>query len=91
MRHRLGHHRGVDNHLVHAAGLHEPNTARRINGRRQLRLDAFFANALPPARQARRVNGQLGLEIGLAGDVLELRILDPGVDHRFIGAVVRVL
>lgn len=37
-----------------------------LDGHGRQQLHAFLADALAPARQARRVNGQLGLQVGLA-------------------------
>lgn len=38
------------------------------------RLHAFFSNTLSPARQAARVDGQLGLQVGLAANELPVRV-----------------
>lgn len=54
-------------------------------------LHAFFADALPPTREAAGIGGRLGLEVRLAAEVLPVRILDPGGDHRLVGGVEGVL
>ncbi len=37
------------------------------------------------------MNGQAVLEEGLAGEVLEVRVLDPAGEHRLIGEAIGVL
>jgi len=87
----LGHHRGVHDHLVQAVALDQASGTSGLNGHSQQQLDAFLADALAPARQARRVDGQLGLQVGLASEELPVGVLQPGVDHHLIGRIVGVL
>ena len=51
--------------------------APRLEGGHQHRLHIVLANALSQARQAQRVNGRLDLQIGLTGEELPIRVLDP--------------
>ena len=71
--------------------LDEAAAARRLDGDLEQRLDAFFADATAPARQARRIDRRTRLQVRLAGEVLPVRVLHPGVDHRLVGGREGVL
>lgn len=87
----LGHDGGVHDHLLSTGLLDHADTPGGLDAGCQQRLHAFFSNALSPARQAGRVNGQFGLQVGLATEELPVLVLHPGVDHRFIGCIEGVL
>jgi hypothetical protein len=88
---RLGHDGGVDNDPIQARLFDQPGRTGRFKGDRQQGFHAFLANALSPARQAGRINGQLGLQIDLATKVLPVGIFQPGGHNGFIGGVVGML
>ena len=48
-------------------------------------------SALAPARQARRVNRRLGLQVRFACEHLPVRVLHPLPDDLFIGQIERML
>jgi hypothetical protein len=77
--------------LLRAGLLDHATTPGGIDAGRQQRLHAFFSNALSPARQAGRVDEQLGLQVGLAAEELPVRVLHPGVDHGLVRGVEGVL
>ena len=52
---------------------------------------AFFPDALAPAGETGGIQRRFGLEVSLTGEVLDVGVLDPGVDDDFIGAVISVL
>lgn len=87
----LGHDSGVHDHLLRAGFLDDTAAAGGLDAGRQQRLHAFFSNALSPARQAGRVDGQFGLQVGLATEELPVRVLHPGVDDRLVGGIEGVL
>ena len=60
----LGHHSGINHDVVQAAFSDQARCTGRLDGDSQQDLDTLLANALSPARQARRINGQLGLQPG---------------------------
>lgn len=91
MSNGLGHDGGVHNHLLRAGFLHDTATPGGFDVGGQQRLHAFFSDTLSPTRQAGWVNGQLGLQIGLAAEVLPVRVLYPGVDYRLVGSIKGVL
>lgn len=86
-----GHDGRVHDHLLRTGLLDHAATSGGIDAGGQQRLNAFFPNTLSPARQAGRIDGQFGLQVGLATEELPVRVLHPGVDHGFIGGVERVL
>jgi len=55
------------------------------------RLDAFGPEATAPLDQARRVTGQLVLEVEAPAEVLPVRVLDEPGDDRLITLVEEVL
>lgn len=71
----LGHHGRVDDDPVHAGLADHAGLARRLDGQRQQRLDAFLADALAPTRQARRIDRQFGLQVDRAGEELPVRVV----------------
>ena len=86
----LGHDGGAyDNPLC--VGLLDDTTAPGgIDAGRQRRLHVFF-NALSPAREAGRVDGQLGLQVGLTAEELPVRVLHPDLDPGLVRGVEGVL
>lgn len=84
VREGLGHDGGVHDHRVHAAALDEASGARRFDRHCEQGLHAFLANALSPACEARWIHGQFGLQVLLATEELPIRVLQPGVDDRFV-------
>ena len=91
MRYRFRHDSGVHNDPVQARLFDQPGRTGRVDGDSEQKLDTFFANAFPPARQAGRVNGQLGLQVGFTAKVLPIGIFQPGRHHRFIRGIVGML
>lgn len=91
MRNRLGHDGGVDDDALHAGSLHDATTPGGLDGGHEQSLHTFFADALPPAREAARVDGRFGLQVHLAAQVLPIRVLHPGVDDDFVGGIEGVL
>ncbi len=91
VRNRLGHHRRVHDHAIDARRPEQADRSRGPDRHHQHGLDTFLADALSPPREARRIDGYYCLEPGLAREVLPVRVLDPGVDGGFVGAVVGVL
>lgn len=87
----FGHDGGVHDHLLRAGFLDDVATQGGINTGRQQRLHAFFSNVLSPARQAARVDEQLGLQVGLAAEEPLVQVLHSGVDHCFVGRIEGVL
>lgn len=87
----FGHHGGIDNHLVEAGLFDQLGRTGRLNGDCQQGLHALFADALSPARQAGRINGQFGLQGAFTAKVLPVGIFQPGGHNGFIGGVVGVL
>src|SRR5690606_10235089 len=63
----------------------------RRNGDRQQFFNTFFAKALTPAGQARRVNRRLNLQVRFTGENLPIRVLDPAPHDIVIREVKRVL
>ena len=61
-----------------------------IDAGRQRRLHVFI-NALSPAREAGRVDGQLGLQVGLTAEELPVRVLHPDLDPGLVRGVEGVL
>ena len=86
----LGHDGGAyDNPLC--VGLLDDTTAPGgIDAGRQRRLHVFF-NALSPACEAGRVDGQLGLQVGLTAEELPVRVLHPDLDLCLVRGVEGVL
>jgi hypothetical protein len=91
VRNRLGHDGGVDDDPIHAGGLHDAAAPGGFDGSHEQGLHTFLADALPPAREAARIDGRFGLQVHLAAEVLPIRVLDPGVDQGFAGSVEGVL
>ncbi len=91
VRDRLGHHRGVHDHLLAACLFDHLGAACRVNAQRQQRLHPFFPDALSPAREAAGIDGWFGLQVGLATEVLPVRVLHPGVHHRLVRRLKGVL
>lgn len=91
VRDRLRHDGRGDDDAVHVGGLHDATAPGGLEGRHEQRLHAVFSNALPPTREAARIDERFGLEVHLAAEVLPIRVLDPGVDHGFVGGVEGVL
>jgi hypothetical protein len=85
------HHRRVDDHPLHARGLDHAGTFRCFYRLGQQLFNAGFAQSLPPARQARRVNRQLRLQVRFARKDLPVRVLHPLPDDLFVGQIERVL
>ncbi len=54
-------------------------------------LEALFADATAKPAQGRRVDRKAPLELDLAGEVLEVRILHPLGDHLVVAEVVKLL
>ena len=86
----LGLHRGVDRDPRQVAG---PQRAARVRhpqalGQQQLQL---VAEPLAPMAQVRALVRELVLEELFAGEVLEIRIIDPALAHAFVGQPVNVL
>lgn len=91
MSNGLGHDGRVHDHLLRAGLLHDTTNPGGLDAGRQQRLHAFFTDSLSPARQAGRVDGQFGLQVGLTAKELPVRVLHPGVDHRLVGGIKGVL
>lgn len=87
----LGHHRGVHDDLLHAGFLNHATTPGGIDAGGQQRFHTFFSDTLAPACEAGRIDGRLGLQVGLATEELPVRVLDPGVDHGFVRSIEGVL
>jgi hypothetical protein len=51
----------------------------------QQQLDAVLADPLPPAHERTRVDRQRQLQVVEAAEVLPVWVLDPTLDHRFVG------
>jgi len=86
----LGLHRGVDRHPLEVARVQRTGVVRdpQALGEQQLQL---VAQPLPPMAQVRALMRERVLEKLLAGEVLEIRVVDPAVAHRFVGQPVNVL
>ena len=91
MRYRFGHHSGIDDDFVQAAFPNQACCAGRLDGHGEQDLDTLFANALSPAAQARTINGQLCLQMGLPAKVLPVGVFQPGCHHRFVRGIVGML
>ena len=87
----LGHDSRVDDDPVHAGAFDQACGAGGFDGHRQQDFDTFFADALSPACEAGGIDGRLGLQIGLVGEELPIRVLQPSVDHRLVRSIVGVL
>jgi hypothetical protein len=87
----FGHDGRVHDHLLYAGLANHATAPGGLDAGRQQRLHTFFSNALSPTREAGRVDGQLGLQVGLAAEELPVRVLHPGVDHGFVGSIEGVL
>ena len=90
-RHRLRYHGRVHDYPVSAGCLEQTQFAPGLDGGHQHRFHPFRANALSSARQTRRVNRRLYLEMGFASEKLAMWVFDPSVDGELIGAVIRML
>lgn len=87
----LGYDSGACDHLLRAYLFDHASTACEVNAGCQQRLHTFFFDALSPAREAGRIDGQFGLQIGLATEELPVRVLHLGVDLRLIGGIEGLL
>lgn len=87
----LGHDGGIDDDSTHAGRLHKAAAPSSLDAGHEQGFHAFLTDALPPSCQAGRVDGQFGLQVGLVTDELPVRVLQPGVDHRFIRGIDGVL
>ncbi|CAE6874479.1 hypothetical protein R69746_08675 [Paraburkholderia aspalathi] len=88
---RLLHHCCVDDHALHARGLDYTSAFCCFDRLGQQLFNAGFAQALAPARQARRVDRRLGLQVRFAREDLPVRVLHPLPDDLFVGQIKRVL
>lgn len=66
MRNGFRHDGGVHDHLLRTGLLDHAATPGRLDAGRQQCLHAFFSDTLSPARQAGWIDGQSGLQVGLA-------------------------
>ena len=90
-RHRLGLHRGVDDHLGKVRRLGRAGARRDVQALLDQRDELLLAHPLAPARQRRAVERRLVLEELLAAEQLEIGVLDPPLAQRLVGEVVHVL
>ncbi|PPK41815.1 hypothetical protein B0G57_12580 [Trinickia symbiotica] len=91
MRNRLLHHCRVDDHALDAGGLDHACALGCLDCLGQQFFHAGFAQATAPARQARRVDRRLVLQIRLAREHLPVRVLNPLPDDFLVGQVEGVL
>lgn len=91
MRDGLLHHRGVHRDLGQAARRHGTRGPACLDRLGQQPLHTLLADAITPAAERGGVNGQAVLEEGLAGGVLEVRVLDPTGEHCLVGEAIGVL
>ena len=86
----LGLHRGVDRDPLEVPGPQRAALMRHPQalGQQQLQL---VAEPLAPMAQVRALVRELVLEELLAGEVLEIRVIDPALAHAFVGQPVDVL
>ena len=73
----LGHDGGAYDNPLRVGLLDDTTAPGGIDAGRQRRLHDFFFNALSPAREAGRVDGQLGLQVGLTAEELPVRVPYP--------------
>lgn len=69
--------------MVDTSGFYHADAPSRFNADHEQGFYPFFADSL-------RQRG-FGLEVGFTGEVLDLGILDPGVDDGFVRAVISLL
>ena len=91
MGHGFQHDGGIHDHALEAGTLDEAAPPGGLDGEPEQQLDAFLPDAPPPARQARRVHRRTRLKVRLAGEVLPVRVLHPGLNHRLVGGLEGVL
>ena len=77
------HHRRVDDDLARALLLDDLPTPRGFDS---IGEPPFFSDALTSACQRRRVDRRFMLKVGLATELLPIRILHPDLELLFIGA-----
>jgi hypothetical protein len=77
MRNRLLHDRRIDDYPLRARRLDDVRSFGRLDGLGQQFFDTSLAQPLAPARQARRINRRLRLQVRLAGEHLPVRVLKP--------------
>jgi hypothetical protein len=91
VRDGLLHHRGVHRDLGQTARRHRAGGTAGLDGLGQQPLHSLLADAAAPAAERGRMNGRPVLEDRLAGEVLEVRVLDPAGEDGLIGETVGVL
>ena len=86
----LGLHRGIHRHPLEVARAQRSALVRHPQafGQQQLEL---VAEALAPMAQVRALVREFVLEELRAGEVLEIRVIDPALAHAFIGQAVDML
>ncbi|MGF6650206.1 hypothetical protein OKW34_000768 [Paraburkholderia youngii] len=88
---RLLHDGRINNHALDARSLDHASAFCCFDRFGQQLFNAGFAHSLAPTRQARWVDRRFGLQVGLAGEHLPVRVLYPLPDDLFVGQVERVL
>lgn len=87
----FGLHRRIDRHPLQVLRLDRAGLVRQREALLDQRYELLLAEALPPSRQGRAVEGQLVAEAQLATEVLVVRVLEPARAQRFVREVVHVL
>ena len=90
-RHRLGLHRGVDDHLGEVGWLGRAGAGGDIQALREQGGELLLAHALAPARHRRAVERQSVLKELLAAEQLIIGVLDPALAQNLVGEVVHML
>ena len=81
---RLGLHGGVHRDPLEVAGAQRAGLMRHPQALGQQKLE-LAAEPLPPMAQVGALVRELVLEKLLAGEVLEIRVIDPALAHAFVG------
>jgi hypothetical protein len=87
----LLHHRRIDDDPLQARCLDHVCASGRFDRLGQQLFNAGLAQALPPARQARRIDRRLRLQVRLAGEHLPIRVLQPLPDDILVRQVEGML
>ena len=90
-RHRLGLHRGVDDHLGEVGWLGRAGARGDIQALLEQGGELLLAHALAPARHRRAVEHQRVLKELLAAEQLIIGVLDPALAQNFVGEIVHML
>ena len=80
----LGLHGGVHRHPLEVTGAQRAGLMRQAQALGQEQIE-LAAQPLPPMAQVRALMRERVLEEHLAGEVLEIRIIDPALAHALVG------